>query len=70
MGEIVTSREGRVSRNPASATISAVDWVTSREGRVSRNAETLSVLPATYLVTSREGRVSRNPGAQVKRHRL
>ena len=35
----VTSREGRVSRNPAVTVAEVTDEVTSREGRVSRNAQ-------------------------------
>ena len=33
----VTSREGRVSRNPYPASVTVENEVTSREGRVSRN---------------------------------
>ena len=35
---LVTSREGRVSRNDIPSGVSAKVYVTSREGRVSRNA--------------------------------
>ena len=56
---LVTSREGRVSRNLESATDVLTWFVTSREGRVSRN---FLLLTWKYIgeVTSREGRVSRN----------
>ena len=58
--DIVTSREGRVSRNKQNFLNSRTGHVTSREGRVSRNMPHSGshLLPAQ--VTSREGRVSRN----------
>ena len=58
--KLVTSREGRVSRNVgAIGALAAGIGVTSREGRVSRNlAEKAQQL--LNIVTSREGRVSRN----------
>ena len=56
---VVTSREGRVSRNIAYVVEGLIAQVTSREGRVSRNiVEDWPELPDD--VTSREGRVSRN----------
>ena len=58
--ENVTSRKGRVSRNPLGGVLSASSHaVTSRKGRVSRNRTMLS--SEFYKgVTSRKGRVSRN----------
>ena len=57
---LVTSREGRVSRNHQSLSECLQQCqVTSREGRVSRN-ENLHPVFLHRRVTSREGRVSRN----------
>ena len=56
---VVTSREGRVSRNGTDRIDKPLPKVTSREGRVSRNCVVFVIDKAT-LVTSREGRVSRN----------
>ena len=56
---MVTSREGRVSRNNMLRLAMPQHPVTSREGRVSRNFVLVNVF-IKYTVTSREGRVSRN----------
>ena len=56
---MVTSREGRVSRNVDDLVVVAKSKVTSREGRVSRNTDNVFT-PEIVKVTSREGRVSRN----------
>ena len=56
---IVTSREGRVSRNMVQVLFLRNRPVTSREGRVSRNGGTYET-DKEKCVTSREGRVSRN----------
>ena len=63
-GHLVTSREGRVSRNRDDYFLCCDFFlVTSREGRVSRNTKYSlkhsSTIPVN-IVTSREGRVSRN----------
>ena len=55
----VTSREGRVSRNPDERVQGRLEEVTSREGRVSRNLR-MEYSLSVQKVTSREGRVSRN----------
>ena len=60
---MVTSREGRVSRNQYEKMPQTGIIVTSREGRVSRNVEGLSGIDPGF-VTSREGRVSRNQAQQ------
>ena len=65
---IVTSREGRVSRNIYNLTDFPIKNVTSREGRVSRNAVVLQYKSIT-CVTSREGRVSRNSNYYGRRNR-
>ena len=44
-GHLVTSREGRVSRNDRIPVISKCHLVTSREGRVSRNFDIRVELP-------------------------
>ena len=56
---VVTSREGRVSRNFTHVFKPIGHLVTSREGRVSRNQEARR-MERLHCVTSREGRVSRN----------
>ena len=69
---IVTSREGRVSRNWSLMQQLRDLLVTSREGRVSRNLLCGGEV-RIGCVTSREGRVSRNHdagygGADIIRH--
>ena len=56
--QIVTPREGRVSRNAAVMLANLLAKVTPREGRVSRNHGI--VIAGRSMVTPREGRVSRN----------
>ena len=61
---LVTSREGRVSKNVRKRVVSSPDGRHVPRGRVSRNSR--SEQPAhNRFVTSREGRVSRNEKAEV-----
>ena len=59
MRGMVTSCEGRVSRNYCVRVLILIQLVTSREGRVSRNCLSFGFSEIPH-VTSREGRVSRN----------
>ena len=61
--DMVTPREGRVSRNCnnlRNAIFQNRSGVTPREGRVSRNFLALRAAIRRFKVTPREGRVSRN----------